>query len=89
MALDANESELETVFDTERESEAMVVKGLLDSAGIESVILSLDSPQDLFPGVGGVVVQVAPEQVADAKAIIDDYRNRPVSESDLEEGSTA
>ena len=85
MALDANDSSLVTVFDTERETEAQVVKGLLDSAGIESVIVSLDSPQDVFPGVGGVVVQVTPEQAEEAQAIIADYRTNPIQDSELTE----
>jgi hypothetical protein len=34
------------VFDAEQESEVMVVQGLLESAGIESVLTSLDAPQD-------------------------------------------
>ena len=38
------------VFDTEQESEAMVVRGLLDSAGIESDLTSLDAQQDILPG---------------------------------------
>ena len=32
------------VFDTEQESEAMVVQGLLESQGIESLISYLDAP---------------------------------------------
>ena len=89
MALDANDSGLVTVFDTERETEALVVKGLLESAGIEALIASLDSPQDVFPGVGGVVVQVAPEQAAEAQAIIAEFRARPAEDSELTEGSSA
>ena len=89
MALDANDSGLVTVFDTERETEALVVKGLLESAGIEALISSLDSPQDVFPGVGGVIVQVTPEQAAEAQAIITEYRTHPVEDSELTEGSSA
>jgi len=44
MTLEANKAELVKVFDTEQESEAMVVQGLLESAGIESLIWSLDAP---------------------------------------------
>ncbi|HKR94154.1 MAG TPA: hypothetical protein VJW55_02265 [Candidatus Angelobacter sp.] len=45
--------ELVEVFDTMQESEAMVVHGLLTSAGIESIVTNLQAPQDVFPGVGG------------------------------------
>lgn len=62
------------VFDTEQESEAMVVQGLLESEGIESIISSLDAPQDILP-VGGVILQVREEQADRARQIIDDYRN--------------
>lgn len=88
MALKEDDSKLVKVFDTERDTEAMVVKGLLDSAGIESVISSLDFPEDVLP-VGGVIVQVAPDQAEDAIAIIDDYRKHPAEDSEVSEGSSA
>ena len=50
--------ELVKVFDTEEESEAMVVRGLLESAGIDAIIQNREAPQDILPGVGGVVVLV-------------------------------
>lgn len=74
MALNESD-ELLTVFDTEQESEAMVVQSLLESAGIESVIRSLDAPQDVLPGVGGVTVLVAPEQADEARKLIADSRD--------------
>ena len=52
--------ELVKVFDTDEESEAMVVRGLLESAGIEAIIQNREAPQDILPGVGGVVVLVRP-----------------------------
>ena len=48
---DPNEK-LVKVFDSEQESEALVVKGLLDSAGIESDLKSGSFVQDAFPGLG-------------------------------------
>lgn len=66
---------LVTVFDTEQESEAMVVKGLLESEGIDSVLTNLDAPQDVLPGVGGVVLQVRPEQADQARRLIQESRN--------------
>jgi len=54
--------ELVLVFDTQQESEALVIQSLLSSAGIESIITNLDAPQDVLPGVGGVVVKVNPAQ---------------------------
>jgi hypothetical protein len=66
--------ELVEVFDTMQESEAMVVHGLLTSAGIESIVTNLQAPQDVFPGVGGISVRVNPAQEAEARSIIEDYQ---------------
>ena len=65
------------VFDTEQETEAMVVRGLLDSAGIEADITSLDAPQDILPGVGGSVILVREEDAAEARRLIEEYRQSP------------
>lgn len=75
--------ELVTVFDTDQESEAMVVKGLLESAGIETLINSLDAQQDILPGVGGVIVQVAPDRADEARDIIETYRNAPATDEEM------
>src|SRR2546421_7856827 len=75
-----SDSELVEVFDTQQESEALVVHGLLESAGIESIISNLDAPQDVLPGVGGVVIRVNPEQAEEARQIIEDYRNNAAAE---------
>ncbi len=75
---------LVTVFDTEQESEAMVVKGLLESEGIDSVLTNLDAPQDVLPGVGGVVLQVRPEQADEARRIIEESRGTTSEEIEAE-----
>ncbi len=80
-----SESDLVKVFDTEQESEAMVVRGLLQSEGIDAVMLSLDAPQDVLPGVGGVIIQVREEQADEARRLIEEYRNNPPSEQELTE----
>jgi len=63
------------VFDTEQESEAMVVQGLLESEAIDSLITYLDAPSDVLPGVGGVIVQVREEQAERARQIIAESRS--------------
>ena len=73
---DPNEK-LVRVFDTEQESEALVVSGLLDSAGIQSNVTALDAPQDVLPGVGGTIVLVREEDAAEAHRIIEEYRQSP------------
>ena len=70
------------VFDTEQETEAIVVQGLLESAGIESDLKALDAVQETFPGVGGMIILVGEEDAAEATKIIEEYRKSPP----LEEG---
>jgi len=65
------------IFDTEQESEALVVRGLLESAGIDADITSLDAQQDILPGVGGTVILVREEDAAEARQVIEEYRRTP------------
>jgi len=65
------------VFDTEQESEAMVVRGLLESAGIDCDVTALDAPQDILPGVGGTIILVRAEDAAKARRLIQEYRQSP------------
>ncbi len=74
--------ELVKVFDTDEESEAMVVRGLLESAGIEAMIQNREAPQDILPGVGGVVILVRPDQAEDAVETIEAYRTAPTTDAD-------
>jgi hypothetical protein len=74
--------ELVEVFDTMQESEAMVVHGLLTTAGIESAVTNLQAPQDLFPGIGGISVRVNPAQENEARLLIEDYRANAASDDD-------
>ncbi|HXM13077.1 MAG TPA: DUF2007 domain-containing protein [Terriglobales bacterium] len=69
--------ELVKIFDTEQESEAIVVQGLLESAGIESDLKSIDAVQDAFPGIGGIVLLVREEDAPEAEKIIEAYRKLP------------
>jgi hypothetical protein len=68
------EEELVKVFDTEQETEAMVVKGLLEANDIPAIIENLDAPQDVLPGVGGVIVLVRKEQAEEAARLIEESR---------------
>jgi hypothetical protein len=66
---DPNEK-LVKIFDSEEESEAMVVKGLLDSAGIENDLASASLLQDAFPGLGGMIILVREEDAGKARNLI-------------------
>jgi len=65
------------IFDAKQENEAIVVQGLLESAGIESDLKSIDAVQDAFPGVGGTVILVREEDASEAEKIIEAYRKLP------------
>jgi hypothetical protein len=71
----AYEPELVSVFDTMDETEALVVQGLLESNGIETLLTNRDAPQDVLPGVGGVLVRVRPGDADEAREIIEQQRN--------------
>ena len=62
------------VFDSEQEPEALVVKGLLDSAGIDSDLTSASMVQDAFPGLGGMVILVREEDAEEARRVIAEGR---------------
>jgi hypothetical protein len=49
---DPNEK-LVKIFDTEQESEALVVRGLLESAGIDADMTSIDAARDTSPASAG------------------------------------
>ena len=80
---DPNEK-LVKVFDCEQESEALVVRGLLQSAGIDCFMTALDTDQELFP-VGGVMIQVREDQEDEARRLIEE--SRAGSESNLQDAS--
>jgi hypothetical protein len=77
------------IFDTEQESEAMVVKGLLESSGIDSDMTALSAPQDTFPGVGGTIILVREEDAARANQLIAEFQQSPGSGDDEFSGETA
>ena len=65
------------VFDSEQESEAMVVKGLLESSGIDSDLTSLAVVQESFPGMGGSIILVREEDADQARRVIAEFRASP------------
>ena len=72
------------VFDSEQESEALIVKGLLDAAGIDSDITSVDVIQDMFPGLGGIVILVRQEDADEARRLIEESRNSSADDETAE-----
>jgi len=80
---DPNER-LVRVFDTEQDSEAMVVQGLLESAGINCQIGDAENSQDVLP-VGGIGLLVRQGDAARALQVIEEYRRSPEQEDAEEE----
>jgi Putative prokaryotic signal transducing protein len=76
------------VFDSEQEPEAMVVKGLLDSAGIENDLASASLLQDAFPGMGGMIILVREEDVEKARELIAASRQEPGAGDDVDDDET-
>ena len=81
---DPNEK-LVKVFDSEQESEALVVKGLLDSAGIDNDLTSASLVQDAFPGLGGMLILVREEDAAAAQKLIAEYRQSAFDDDETAE----
>jgi len=71
------DEKLVKVFDSEDESEALVVKGLLESAGIDSDLTSASLVQDTFPGLGGMIILVREEDAEAARNVIAERRSLP------------
>lgn len=74
---------MKQVFASAFQDEALVVKSLLDSAGLESALMTegiLDAAPLFGTGVKGVRVMVRDEDEADAAAVVADYRARPREE---------
>jgi Putative prokaryotic signal transducing protein len=75
--------QLVRVFDTEQESEALVVQGLLESAGIDAELGSYENSPDVMP-LGGIGVLVREADAESARQVIEEYRRSPEQE-DAEE----
>ncbi len=81
---DPNEK-LVKVFDSEQEPEALVVKGLLESAGIESDLTSASLVQDAFPGLGGMILLVREGDAEAARRVIAEGRRSAPEDDDTTE----
>jgi len=73
------------VFESEQEPEALVVKGLLDSAGIDSDLTSASLVQDAFPGLGGMILLVREEDAEAARRVIAEGQRSSPEDDDTAE----
>jgi len=76
---------LAKVFESEDESEALVVKGILDSASIDNDLTAGSLVQDMFPGLGGMIILVREEDATLARRLIDEQRARAISDDETAE----
>jgi hypothetical protein len=83
---DPNE-QLVRVFESEEETEAMVVKGLLESAGIDSDMAPLALTQQAFPSMGGTIILVREEDAEIARRVIAENKQPEVVE-DVDDDAT-
>jgi len=70
------------VFDSEVESEAMIVKGLLESAGIDSDLTAASMVQETFPGLGGMIILVRQADAEAAQKLIAEHQHLPEQDDD-------
>ena len=81
------DEKLVKVFDSEDESEALVVKGLLESAGIDSDLTAASMVQDTFPGLGGMIILVREEDAEAARRALAEHQTL-TDDDDTEEVET-
>jgi hypothetical protein len=85
---DPNE-QLVKVFESGQETEALVVKGLLESLSIESVLAPISLTQHAFPNMGGTMILVREEDAERARRLIVEYsQNQPDADEEAEATST-
>jgi len=76
---------LVNVFDAATEAEALVVKGLLESAGIDSDLTAAEDVEHMVhmvPGFGGMVLLVREEDAEKARRLIAEQRQAALSDDD-------
>ncbi len=80
------------IFDTNDDSEAMVVRGLLESGGIPLLMSTVEAPVGVLPfnamSLGHIRLQVPESQAEDALRVIAEYRRRGPQDADAAELET-
>ena len=80
------------IFDTNDNSEAMVVHSLLESGGIESLMSTVEAPAGVYPfnamPLGHIRIQVLESQAEDSLRVIAEYRRRGPEDAERAERET-
>jgi hypothetical protein len=79
---DPNEK-LVKVFEAEEETEALVVQGLLEAAGIDSDLAPISLTQYAFPNLGGTIIRVREEDAEAARRLITERKQIPADEDEM------
>jgi hypothetical protein len=78
-----------TVFETNDDSEAMVVRSLLESGGMEVLLQTTEAPAGVFPfssmPLGHIRLEVFESKAEEALRVIADSRRRGPEDADREE----
>jgi len=81
-----NREALVDIFDTNDDSESMVVRGLLEASGIEVLLTSVESTAGIFPfsnaPLGHMRLQVFESHAEEARQVIAQYRQAGQQEID-------
>ena len=80
------QQELEIVFSTNDDSEALVVRGLLESSGLEVAMKTPEAPIGVFPisasDLGRVHLLVRAQRAGEARSIIEESQQQDLQASD-------
>lgn len=83
---------LVTVFETNDDSEALVVRSLLESSGMEVLWQTTEAPAGVFPfssgPLGHIRLEVVEEQAEEALRMIADSQRRGPEDADRAEQAT-
>jgi hypothetical protein len=75
-----NRENLVTVFETNDDSEALVVRSLLESGGMDVLFQTTEAPAGVFPfssmPLGHIRLEVVESQAEEALRVITEYRRR-------------
>lgn len=80
-----NEGKLVDLMVTQSETEANIVRGILEDSGIHCVLIT-PVPHNIYPftvdGLASIRIKVLDSQSEAAQALLDDYRSHPEPAND-------
>lgn len=84
-----NEEKLIDLMVTQSETEANIVRGILEDAGIHCVLIT-PVPHNIYPftvdGLASIRIKVLDSHLEAAQTLLDDYKSHPESANDEDSG---